>query len=139
MKLASLKSGRDGLLVVISDDLNWFTDNAFDGTTFFAVTGTVTNLGKVVSDGIWVRATIMGKDNQVIAQKDVFAGNQLDNTTLRHTKRDIVDSFLSRMAEEGTANREIAAGDTLPFMAVFYDPPERVYSVVVKAISAKGE
>ena len=26
MKLASLKSGRDGRLVVISDDLNWFTD-----------------------------------------------------------------------------------------------------------------
>jgi len=26
MKLASLKSGRDGRLVVVSDDLNWFTD-----------------------------------------------------------------------------------------------------------------
>ena len=26
MKLASLKHGRDGRLVVVSDDLNWFTD-----------------------------------------------------------------------------------------------------------------
>lgn len=26
MKLASLKHGRDGRLVVVSQDLNWFTD-----------------------------------------------------------------------------------------------------------------
>jgi hypothetical protein len=117
-------------------DLKWFTDNSFDGGTLFAVSGTVTIHGNGVSNGIKVRATIMGRDNTVISEKVVFAGNHLDNTTLRHTKPEVVDSFLSREAEKGGVNREIPDGETLPFMAVFFDPPERVYSVVVKAVPA---
>ncbi|MBP2676916.1 MAG: family finger-like protein [Deltaproteobacteria bacterium] len=117
-------------------DLKWFSDNSFDGGALFAVTGTVTLHGASVSDGIQVRATIMGRDNTVISEKVVYAGNHLDNTTLRHTKPEVVDSFLSRKVEKGGVNIEIPDGETLPFMAVFFDPPERVYSVVVKAIPA---
>jgi len=117
-------------------DLKWFSDNSFDGGALFAVTGTVTLHGESVSDGIQVRTTIIGRDNTVISEKVVYAGNHLDNTTLRHTKPEVVDSFLSRKVEKGGVNREIPDGDTLPFMAVFFDPPERVYSVVVKAIPA---
>jgi hypothetical protein len=114
-------------------DVNWFSDNSFDGGVLFAVTGSVTLRGGDVSDGIRISATILGRDNTVISEKTVFAGNFLDNTTLRHTKADVVDSFLSRGVEDG-GRREIHEGDTLPFMAVFFDPPERVYSVAVKPV-----
>jgi hypothetical protein len=39
---------------------------------------------------------------------------------------------------EGDVNRNIPAGKTLPFMVVFFDPPEGVESFRVKAIDAEG-
>jgi hypothetical protein len=58
---------------------------------------------------------------------------------LRHTKRDVVEAFLTRQAETGTMNREVPKGETVPFMAVFFDPPGRIESVVVKAVPAESK
>lgn len=114
-------------------NVNWFSDNSYEGGALFAVTGSVTLRGKDVVDGIRVSATILGRDNVVLGEKTVFAGNFLDNTTLHHTKPEVVDSFLSRGVEDG-GKREIREGETLPFMAVFFDPPEKVHSVTVKPV-----
>jgi hypothetical protein len=119
--------------------VKYFTDNAFDGGTLFAVTGSVMNLGAPAKGGIRIRAMLMGKDNTVLSERVVYAGNWIDNTMLRHTKRDVVDAFLSRQAETGTMNREVPKGETVPFMAVFFDPPGRIESVVVKAVPAESK
>lgn len=130
----SAESGkRAGLPAYEIRDVHWFSDNSFDGGAMFAVTGSVTLRGRDVENGIRISATILGPDNQAISEKTVFAGNFLDNTTLRHTKPDVVDLFLSRGVEEG-GKREIHEGETLPFMAVFFDPPEKVHSVAVKPV-----
>jgi predicted Zn finger-like uncharacterized protein len=120
-------------------DVTWFTDNAFDGGTLFAVTGTVTNVGPAARDGIRIRATLMGKDNQALSEKEVYAGNRLDNTTLRHTKRDVVDAFLTRPPKDGAVNRQIPSGETLSFIVVFFDPPQKIESVLVRPIPAEGK
>lgn len=130
----SVEAGKDsGYPTYEIRDVRWFSDNSFDGGTLFAVTGSVTLHGRDVDSGIRISTTIMGPDNAVISEKTVFAGNFLDTTTLRHTKPDVVDSFLSRGVEVG-GKREIRAGETLPFMAVFFDPPEKVHSVTVKPV-----
>ncbi len=120
-------------------DLKWFTDNSVHGNALFAVTGTLTVRGKSVLDGIRVRATIMGRDNTVISEKVVVAGNQIDNAVLRNSKPEEIDASLSRQAEPGGPVREILVGETLPFMAVFFDPPERVHSVLVEAGPARAK
>ncbi|MBP2674334.1 MAG: family finger-like protein [Deltaproteobacteria bacterium] len=118
--------------------VKYFTDNAFDGGTLFAVTGNIMNLGTPAKGGIRVRAMLMGRDNTVLSERVVYAGNWIDNTMLRHTKRDVVDAFLSRQAEAGSLNRDVPKGETVPFLAVFFDPPDKIESVVVKAVPAES-
>ncbi len=119
-------------------EVKYFTDNAYDGGKLFAVTGTVTNLGEPMMEGIRIRAMLMGKDNEVLSERTVYAGNRIDNSMLRHTRRDVVEDFLAQAAEKGSMNREIPKGESVPFMAVFFDPPEKIESVLVKAVPAES-
>jgi len=48
-----------------------------------------------------------------------------------------IEGFLGMRHGDGDVNRNIPAGKTLPFMVVFFDPPEGVGSFRVKAIDAE--
>jgi hypothetical protein len=110
---------------------------AYDGVNMFVIEGTVANVGKGPSRGIRVHAALLGKDNQALANSTVFAGNVVDNTTLRHANRAVIDGFLGVRYGEGNANRNIPAGKSLPFMVVFFDPPGQSGFYNVKAQDAE--
>lgn len=107
-----------------------------DGQSFFVVYGTVANVGKAASDGIRVRASLLGTDNQVILEGESFAGNRIDKALLPHMTRVRIDEFLRVEYGDWNSNRNIPEGGSLPFMMVFFDPPRPVGSFVVKAMDA---
>ena len=107
------------------------------GEPFYVVKGTVTNIGKALSSGIRIEATLLGKDNQAIVKNGSFAGNVIDESLIPHMNRVRIEGFLGMRHREGDENRDIPAGKTLPFMVVFFDPPEGVESFRVKATDAE--
>ena len=106
------------------------------GEPLYVVKGTVTNVGKALSSGIRIEATLLGRDNQAIVKNGAFAGNVIDESLIPHMTRVRIEGFLGMRYGEGDVNRNIPAGKTLPFMVVFFDPPEGVESFRVKAIDA---
>ena len=109
----------------------------FTGGNLFVIEGTVANVGKGPSRGIRVQATLLGKDNQALVNSTVFAANLVDNTTLRHSNRALIEGFLGWRYGQRNANRDIPAGASLPFMVVFFDPPERIEYFTAKALDAE--
>jgi len=107
------------------------------GESFYVVKGTVTNIRKALRSGIRIEATLVGKDNQAIVNNGTFAGNVIDESLVPHMSRIRIEGFLGMRHGEGDVNRDIPAGKTLPFMVVFFDPPEGVESIRVKAIDAE--
>jgi hypothetical protein len=108
------------------------------GERLYVIKGTVRNVGKTVSSGIRIRATLLGKDNQVIMQNETFAGNLIDESLMPHMNRVRIEGFLGMRYGEGNANRDIPVGMSLPFMVVFFDPPEGIRSFTVKAMDVDG-
>jgi hypothetical protein len=104
------------------------------GERLFVIQGTVTNVGNTLSRGIRIQATLLGTDNQAIMQNETFAGNLIDESLISHMNRVRIEGFLGMRYGEGNANRDIPVGMSLPFMVVFFDPPERIQSFTVKAM-----
>ena len=67
-------------------------------------------------------------------QKESFAGNLIDESLITHMNRVRIEGFLGMRYGEGNANRDIPVGMSLPFMVVFFDPPEGIHSFTVKAM-----
>jgi len=118
-------------------DLKASYAKTFIGGNLFVIEGTVANVGKGPSRGIRVQATLLGKDNQALVNSTVFAANLVDNTTLRHSNRALIEGFLGWRYGKRNANRDIPAGASLPFMVVFFDPPERIEYFTAKALDAE--
>jgi len=93
--------------------------------------------GQAAENGVRIRATLVGKDNVSLSEREVYAGNRLDNTALRHMKRDVVEEFLTRPPKDGAVNQAIPKGESLPFTVVFFDPPKKIESVLVRPIPAE--
>ena len=118
-------------------DMKSFHEKAFSGGNLFVIQGTVANVGKGPSRGIRVQATLLGKDNQVLVNNTVFAANLVDNTTLRHANRALIEGLLGVRYGDRNVNRGISAGTSLPFMVVFFDPPGQIGYFTVKALDAE--
>jgi hypothetical protein len=118
-------------------DLNSFHLKTFIGGNLFVIQGTVANVGKGPSRGIRVQATLLGKDNQALVDNTVFAANLVDNTTLRHANRALIEGLLGVRYGDRNVNRDIPAGASLPFMVVFFDPPGQIGYFTVKALDAE--
>jgi hypothetical protein len=118
-------------------DMKSFHEKTFIGGNLFVIQGTVANVGKGPSRGIRVQATLLGKDNQALVDNTVFAANLVDNTTLRHASRGVIESILGWRYGERNVNRDIPAGTSLPFMVVFVDPPGQIGYFTVEALDAE--
>lgn len=102
----------------------------------FVVSGTVMNVGRGTSRGIQMRAALLGVDNQVLVENSSLAGNLIDETTLRHMKRDTIEVYLKMEHREEGESRELPPGKFLPFMVVFFDPPGKVGNFTAHAVGA---
>ncbi|MBE0568577.1 MAG: DUF3426 domain-containing protein [Deltaproteobacteria bacterium] len=106
------------------------------GEPYYLIQGTVTNVGRDLSSGIRIEATLLSRDNEAIVRNGTFAGNVIDESLIPHMNRVRIEGFLGMRYGEGDVNRNIPVGKTLPFMVVFFDPPDGIESFRVKAIDA---
>jgi hypothetical protein len=113
-----------------------FEKQAASGT-LFVIQGKVANSGQGPSGGIGIRVTLQGKDHRALAEKTAFAGNFLDEASLRKMDRARIDAAMSNRFGEGNVNKEIPPGKSLPFLVVFFDPPGGIEDVMVTAIDAR--
>jgi len=123
--------------VIDVGNLEGYLNKKASGETLYVVKGTVTNVGKALRSGIRIEATLLGKDNQAIVKNGTFAGNVIDDSLISHMSRDRIENILGMRYGDGDVNRDIPGGKTLPFMLVFFDPPEGVESFRVKAIDTE--
>ena len=118
-------------------DVKWSIEKETASGTLFVVKGSVANVGNVPSAGIRIQATLLGKDNEALAEKAAFAGNLIDEASLGKMDRAGIEGAMSNRFGAGNVNKEIPPGKALPFMVIFFDPPGEIAAVVVKAIDAR--
>ncbi len=118
-------------------DVKWYVYEGSTAGNLFVIKGSVANIGKAPGAGIRIQATLLGKDNEALAEKTAFAGNLLDEASLRKMDVAGIEAVLANRFGEGNVNREILTGKALPFMVVFTDPPGKIDSFMVKAIDVK--
>jgi hypothetical protein len=118
-------------------DVKWSIEKETASGALFVIKGSVANVGNVPSAGIRIQATLLGKDNEALAEKAAFAGSLIDEASLGKMDRPAVEAAMSNRFGEGNVNKEIPAGKALPFMVIFTDPPGQIDAVMVKAIDAR--
>jgi len=118
-------------------DVKWSIEKETASGTLFVVKGSVANVGNVPSAGIRIQATLLGKDNVALAEQAAFAGNLIDEASLRRTDRAAIEEVMSTRFGKGNVNREIPKDKALPFMVVFFDPEGTVESFMVRAIDVE--
>ena len=118
-------------------DVKWHVDNDATAGNLFVIRGSVANVGNVPSAGIRIQVTLLGKDNAALGEKAAFAGNLLDEASLRRADRAGIEGVLSNRFGEGNVNRAIPKDKAVPFMVVFIDPAGTVETFMVRAIDAQ--
>ncbi|MEW6721621.1 MAG: DUF3426 domain-containing protein [Thermodesulfobacteriota bacterium] len=103
---------------------------------YFVVSGRVTNSGGVTSAGIRVRAVLRDIDNNVLAEKESYAGNMIGQDRLPGMSREEIEERLGNRNGDMDSNRAIPPRETLPFMIVVFDLPRSVGSFSVEATDA---
>jgi len=137
-KSSSSSSSADAAAKPVYDvqNLKSFIPRETIAGNLFVITGTVKNVGKVESGGIRVRATLFWKGKQVLMEQTAIAGNEIDEKSFPYMMRIAIEGHLAHQDGEGTGNREIPPGKSLPFMIVCFDPPGKVEWFEVLATDA---
>jgi hypothetical protein len=117
-------------------DVKWSLEQQTASGNLFVIKGAVANVGRGQSGGIHIRATLLGMDNQILAGKMAYAGNDLEEASLRRMDRAGIEAAMSNRSGKGNMNREIPAGKVVPFMVIFFDPPEKIGALKVNAVDA---
>jgi len=101
----------------------------------FVIQGMVTSQGPEKTSGIRVRAELLDKNNQTIAEKTAYAGNIIP--ALDSADREQIETAMANRFGDKLSNVDIPPGHSVPFMVVFFDPPEGIEEYRVEAL--KGE
>jgi len=117
-------------------NVKWSIEKETASGTLFVVKGEVANVGSAPSAGIRIQATLLGKDNQALVENAAFAGNLLNEASLRKMDRPAIDGAMSNRFGAGDVNKEIPTGKVLPFVIIFFDPPEMISALKVNAVDA---
>jgi hypothetical protein len=100
----------------------------------FVIKGQVANVGRTRTSGIRVHATLLDGKRQPMAERTCYAGNILTGETLRTASREKIEEALSNRFGDRLVNMDVPPGKSLPFMVVFFNPPEGIDSFRVTGI-----
>jgi predicted Zn finger-like uncharacterized protein len=101
----------------------------------FVVQGVITSQGPGKTSGIRVRAELFDKNKQMIAEKTAYAGNIIP--ALNSADREMIETAMANRFGDKLSNVDIPPGHSVPFMVVFFDPPQGIEEYRVEAL--KGE
>ncbi|TVM14368.1 hypothetical protein DPQ33_17615 [Oceanidesulfovibrio indonesiensis] len=114
----------------------YFVVNEKEGR-ILSVEGFVVNRSATARDFITVEASLFDADGQKIANKRSVGGVTVPVSQLESFSREDLESLLHDEVGIFMTNVNIAPGGEVPFMVLFYDPPENVREFGVKVVEAQ--
>jgi predicted Zn finger-like uncharacterized protein len=103
----------------------------------FVIQGKAVNLFETPRELIAVEASLFDAQNQPLASRRLLCGNTLDLFQLQVLAREEIEAALDNEAGVGANNINLQTGQSVPFMLVFFDPPEGLAEFNVKVVAAK--
>jgi len=103
----------------------------------FVIEGKVVNNFNVPKELVKVEATLFDASNVTLTSKQQYGGVTVSLFQLQVLGQQELESALNNKIEILTNNTNIAPGQEVPFMVVFYNPPANVAEFGVKVIEAK--
>lgn len=103
----------------------------------FVIEGKVVNEFPSPKELIELEGAIYDADKKPVGIKKQLAGTQLSLFQLQVLSEKEMESFLNNKIELLTNNTNIPPGGEVPFMILFYDPPENVAEFGVKIVDVK--
>lgn len=100
----------------------------------FVVTGKTVNNYRVPKSFIKIRATVKSKDNKILIQKTVFAGNVFLPSEIKELTYLEIEKGLNNKMGKSMMNVDIPSGKSLPFMIIFDKLPPEATNIEVESI-----
>jgi hypothetical protein len=106
----------------------------------FVIEGRVTNNHSESCHSIKVKGILFDERGRQAAEKTAYCGNLLKREEIQSYPPDRIEKTLQNVYGSGLSNFDVAPGGSLPFMLVFFDPPEKVseFSVEIAGYQMKG-
>lgn len=123
-------------LLTMRNVRQYYVDNEKVGKVF-VIEGRVVNEFPEPKELIAVEAAIYGSDKKALATKKQLAGTQLSLFQLQVLSDKEMESFLNNKIEILSNNTNIRQGGEVPFMVLFYAPPDNVAEFGVKIVDVK--
>lgn len=123
-------------LLTMRNVRQYYVDNEKVGKVF-VIEGQVVNEFPQPKELIAVEAAIYDKDKKPLAVKRQLAGTQLSLFQLQVLSEKEMESFLNNKVEILSNNTNVRHGGEVPFMVLFYAPPEGVAEFGVKIVDVE--
>ena len=123
-------------LLTMRNVRQYYVDNEKVGKVF-VIEGRVVNEFPQPKELITIEAAIYDKDKKALAVKKQLGGVQLSLFQLQVLSEKEMESFLNNKVEILTNNTNVPRGGEVPFMVLFYAPPEGVAEFGVRIIDAR--
>ncbi|MGA6992698.1 MAG: DUF3426 domain-containing protein [Candidatus Deferrimicrobiaceae bacterium] len=124
--------GKESVKPYSIDNLIGYYETGDKAGRMFVIKGVATNQGRKKKSGIRIRAELLDGNHQTIAEKTVYAGNIING--LRSTEQEKIETALSNRFGDKLNNVDVAPGKSVPFMLVFFDPPEGIEEYRMEAL-----
>lgn len=117
-----LESGK----IQISDLNGYFQDRAGNQPPVFVIKGKVTNHHKSPCHSIQVKGTLFDERGNRAVEGVVYCGNVLKAEQIRSYSQKKIEQTLQNTYGETLSNFNIEPGRSVPFMLIFFNPPEKL-------------
>lgn len=122
--------------IVLSDIRQYYVDNDKAGRVF-VVEGKAVNDFDKTKERIQIEVSLLNAQGEILTSKAFPAGNTLDLYGLQNLSREKIEAGLSDDVGVASRNANVEPGQSVPFMAVFFDPPAGVREFMVKVTGVR--
>lgn len=122
--LESFWLGKDSGRRFLIENLTSHFESGGPAGRLFVIRGEVTNKSRKPRSAIRIRAELLDANRATIADQTAYAGNVFPD--LLRTDRTEIDEAMANRFGDALSNVDVPPGKSLPFMVVFFDPPQGV-------------
>lgn len=119
-----LETPGSGKNIRIMEPLNGkYIVNKASGKRIFILQGKLKNLlpSELKISGVKVKGILYDKDDRVIGESTVFAGNNLPRANLENYSQEKTESFFNNQFGENNKNLNLGFNQVIPFQVVFFE------------------
>ncbi len=120
----------------LEDVKQYYVDNEKVGK-LFVVQGKVVNNFANPKELIKIEANLFDANGVSVVSKAMLIGNTVSLFQLQMLSKEELESAINNKVGILTANTNVPSGGEVPFVIVFYNPPESVQEFGIKVVSAK--